>query len=333
MGVAVGLTEEAILTCMTTGRSTPTQVEMVEAADAGDAPLLASLIDAGGPPDAVDADGISALFSAAMAGHQGCVDVLLKAGADPNLAPDDGFAPLHIAAEHGYAEIVAALLHAEARVDARRDATTELAFTSAAAEGHLDVLDLLLASGADPNAIDREGTTALLWAQISAGQAVDDTTAWLLENGASADHPRANGERPLHRAVSQPSYLAMCVELGPGTGDAERIWQAYERATMRLLEAGADPHRPDSYGTTPLHSAAAAGNVWAIHELLRRGAGPNVRDSGGATPLVVAVMSGQRRAVRVLLEGGADASLESEWGTAMQIARRDQDVALVTLLG
>ena len=74
---------------------------------------------------------------------------------------------------------------------------------------------------------------------------------------------------------------------------------------------------PDpSYGAprelTPLHRAAASGDVEAVRSLLAGGADVNARAEGKATPLHFAAMLGNSATVRALLAGNADANAHAE---------------------
>jgi ankyrin repeat protein len=105
---------------------------------------------------------------------------------------------------------------------------------------------------------------------------------YLLENGADANFAlRATGETPLHAALSKAGR------------------PAYNLAVKVLLAAGADPNRTTiageetgsfmrdgrTRGETPLHRAAAFGDVEAIQLLLDASANLEVRDAHGETPL------------------------------------------------
>ncbi len=117
---------------------------------------------------------------------------------------------------------------------------------------------------------------------------------YLLENGADANHALPDtGETPLHAALSRP---------GP----------AQTRVVRVLLAAGGDPRiaaLPDAptgafmrdartRGETPLHRAAAFGELDAIERLLAAGAQREARDAHGDTPLAWA--SWRRRSPEVL---------------------------------
>lgn len=54
---------------------------------------------------------------------------------------------------------------------------------------------------------------------------------------------------------------------------------------LMLLKNGADPDARDHFESTPLHRAAAKGNLKMVQILLQHNAVVNIRDSEGNTPL------------------------------------------------
>ncbi len=161
----------------------------------------------------------------------------------------------------------------------------------AARRGDVDAVGALLESGADVNAAQGDGMTALHWA-AERGQAI--VAEQLIS--ASADvsaRTRIGSYTPLHLAARS------------GHGSIVHL----------LLEAGSDPGAATTNsGVTPLHLAAAAsGGADAVAALLAHGADPNALEwSAGQSPLMFAAGSNRAEAVRVLLEGGADQAISTE---------------------
>ena len=160
----------------------------------------------------------------------------------------------------------------------------------AAMDGEADRVRALVAEGADVNASQGDGMTALHWA---ARRGDEDLATFLVESGAKVDGgTRIGAYQPLH----------MAAEVGAG------------RIVALLLSAGADPgaRTVDVGGATPLHFAASAGEVTGIRALLEAGAEVDAREaSWGQTPLMFAANRGRTEAVRLLLEAGADHGITS----------------------
>jgi ankyrin repeat protein len=160
------------------------------------------LIDAGADVRKANSYGVTALYIAARAGDSVATRMLLAAGADANAAlPASGETVLMTAAKAGDADVVRALLtggvdgvslaalgeaRAAARVaegagysapvnptidtnyadvNARERLYGRTALMIAAAEGHLEVVRLLVEAGSDFNIVDAEGSTALTLAR------------------------------------------------------------------------------------------------------------------------------------------------------------------------
>jgi ankyrin repeat protein len=150
-------------------------LDVFEAAASGDLERVRQLIL--GDRRLVDAmadDGFTPLGLAAFFQQRQVVAFLLEAGADPNLASGNAMRvrPLHSAAAGGPdVEIVRLLLDAGAEVDARqRHGFTAL--HSAAQNGVLDQVQILLERGADPAALTDEGRSPLSYAEAARRPAV-----------------------------------------------------------------------------------------------------------------------------------------------------------------
>ena len=157
----------------------------------------------------------------------------------------------------------------------------------AAMNGDIEAVRALLKDGADVNAAQGDGMTALHWA-AEAGDV--EMVGILLYAGAHVRGVTRLGDyTPLHLASKAGTH----------------------QVVARLLEAGADPSAYTTTGeVTPLHFAAASGSAASVEILLDHGAVVNVRESVlGQTPLMLAAGRDRVEAVRVLLENGADPSI------------------------
>ncbi|MEO5740552.1 MAG: ankyrin repeat domain-containing protein [Vicinamibacterales bacterium] len=139
----------------------------------------------------------------------------------------------------------------------------------------------LVASGADVNATQVDGMTALHWAAYN-----DDaeTAALLVRSGANVNAANRLGVQPLSLACTNGNAALVKV----------------------LLDAGADANASLKGGETVLMTAARSGSVDAVKALLAKGAAPNAAERLGQTALMWAAAEGHTAVVRALLDAGAD---------------------------
>ena len=148
----------------------------------------------------------------------------------------------------------------------------------------------LIREGADVNAAQGDGMTALHWAAMhgDASQA-----RMLISAGARLDAVTRNGSyAPLHLAAKG--------------GRAATV--------AALVEAGGDVNvATASGGATPLHLAAEIGDTAVIRVLLSHKATVDIRESAfGQTPLMWAAAANRVEAMRALMAGGADLKATSK---------------------
>ena len=175
----------------------------------------------------------------------------------------------------------------------------------AAMRGDIEAVRSLLRDGADVNAAQGDGMTALHWA-AEAGSV--ELVGMLLYAGAHVQGVTRLGDyTPLHLA-SQAGRDGVIVQ---------------------LLGAGADPSAHTTTGdVTPLHFAATSGSAASIKALLDQGALVNARESVlGQTALMLAAGRNRVEAVRILLDNGADASLRTKAIDILARERADSEAA------
>lgn len=165
----------------------------------------------------------------------------------------------------------------------------------------------LIRQGADVNASQGDGMTALHWAATRGDLPL---TELLVDAGARLEPTTRLGRyTPLHIAAME----------GHGA------------VVGALLEAGANPHaRTSSGGATPLHLAAGAGTAEGVRFLVDYGAEVNAREElRGQTPLMFAAAGGRTEVLRLLLERGADAAFLSEVSDVRRLEMEDRRARMV----
>ena len=91
----------------------------------------------------------------------------------------------------------------------------------------------------------------------------------------------------------------------------------YPAFLRRLLDAGADPNRPNLDGDTPLIVSCRGDFAVETGILLEAGADPNYRTESGWTALRCAAKDRNYAAVRILLAKGAIVDTPEPWSTAL----------------
>lgn len=157
----------------------------------------------------------------------------------------------------------------------------------------------LLHEGADVNASQGDGMTALHWAAENGNAELAEMVLVAGANPGSVT--RVGDYTPLHIAAKN------------GRADIVAV----------LLDAGADPRaRTSPAGIRPLHYAAASGSLEAVEALIHHGAEVDVREPRWLqTPLMFAAANGRTGVARALIEAGADPSITAR---VMDMDRREQ---------
>jgi ankyrin repeat protein len=166
----------------------------------------------------------------------------------------------------------------------------------------------LLAQGADVNAAQADGMTALHWAVYNNDA---ETAGLLVRSRVNVNATNRYGVPPLSLACTN--------------GNAALV--------RLLLDAGADANASLPGGETMLMTAARVGNLEAVKALLARGANPNAQEQRDQTALMWAAAEGHATVVRALIEAGStiNATLPSGF-TPLFFAVREGHIDVVRAL-
>ena len=194
--------------------------------------------------------------------------------------------PLIEAASSGNTEKVQTLLAQGANVNAK-DYNGGTALMAAAFSGHTDTVQFLLAKGADIEAKEINGATALMFAAL---EGHTDTVKALLAKGADVNDKEKRGATVLMWAS------------GKGRSDTVQV----------LLAKGADVNAKLNDEQTALMYAARYGHIDIVQALLAHGADVNAKTKLGDTALMQAKKEGHEEIVRMLKEAGAEPYLAKD---------------------
>ena len=170
-------------------------------------------------------------------------------------------------------------------------------------------VDWLLARGADPEARDARGDTAVF--------------AWL-SRGPGALAPL---QALLHRGVS-PAGAGGLARFVAACAVAEQAGRSLEHLALDLLDRGADPFAPSPAGDPPLTLAVRLGWSKLAARLIASGVALDARDSHGMSALHLAAALGREPMLRRLIAHGASPDLlaadgQTPLGIALASGRRD----------
>ncbi len=270
-----------------------------------------------------DADPRESIWAAARAGDVDAIKAHLDAGADVNERdPKLNMPPLMLAAISDHPEAVDVLVRSGADIEAQDDKGST-ALLIAAFFGRAGSVERLVAAGADVNARNDDGSTPRDMLSVDWG------TTLLIASlvGVDVDQQETTDGR---------SKVAEMIGGTVAVRDLD-IWVAARVGDVRVikenLDKGADVDAGDPQtGVPPLALATLFGHPEAVDALIQSGADVNGRDRLGSTALHGAAFLGHVRSAGLLLDAGADPdtrnsdgatprdSLSVDWGTTLFIA-------------
>ena len=171
----------------------------------------------------------------------------------------------------------------------------------------------------DPNIKDDRGITALMYCAYAGSP---EGMRILIDKGADVDAKNAFGSTALMWSVAEMAKVRMLVEKGADVNAASKAGRtAVMLAAMKnesaemvryLVSKGANVKAVDMLKTTLLGAAAQGGDTETIRMMLNAGLDVNATDVFGPSPLIYAAQSGNTEAVKLLLAKGAKVNLVTE---------------------
>ena len=246
-------------------------------------------------------DGSTPLTVATQGSHGKHIEILLRAGADVNFPDFTGLSALILAVtDKCEINCVSSFVAAGADVDAR-DNDGKTALTWSVHHEHAECIENLVQAGADVNLVNYDGSTPLT---VAAQGSHDKHIEILLRAGADVNFPDFTGLSPLILAA---------------------IEKCNENCVANLVSAGADVNAQDSQGNTALTWAAQHEHAECIKMLAKAGACVNIQGTiSGETPLMIALLGhNPTDCVEALIAAGADVNIANHSGdTPLSLAAK-----------
>jgi ankyrin repeat protein len=327
-----------------------------------DTALVERLIKAGADVKAANRYGITAIALACESGSAPIVERLLAAGVSANATGPYGETALHTCAHSGKVDAAKVLIAHGASLDAGDSWRGQTPLMWASAQGHPEVMRVLIEAGADVNArstiiawerqrtseprdkwLPPGGLTPLLFA---AREACVDCTKVLLSSGANPNIVDPDQYTPLVVALINGHF-----DVAGALIDAGADLDMQDKVGRTALWAAVDAHTiPSSNRPAPRETDDTLSSMDIITKLLDRGAKVDLAlraqipyrtklDRGGdgvlgagTTPLLRAAKAGDVPVIKMLLEKGANPRAVTTRGNvnpvmmAANVSAREEDM-------
>ena len=235
---------------------------------------LRLLLLSGAEPNRPDKDGITPLLTATEMSLVDVASILLKYGADPNLPAGSqlGSALSMSVAAHNL-EFVELYLKHGGNVDGILPDGDTPFIKAVDGNAPVELVELMLTSGANPNSKTKFGKTPLLESLFARRL---DIATFLLEHGANPN--LAGPKHPLWPATHDPALLELLLSHG-----------AKAKMAPGIMEL-----------------ATSMNSIEAVEVCLRHNVDPNIKKDGVYTPLCSAIRDDRADIVTLLIAHGAD---------------------------
>jgi len=316
------LDEGAVLTHDSVHRIYYTPLQILSRV-AGSANLARLLLENGASVDGVSSlQPETPLFIAAEYGDDATLQVLLEYGADVNYGSSHRSKPksaLYIAInrrEHSLGSISALLSVKDIEINSKADWRGYTALHLAASEGKLDILELLLDHGADINATNATGKTALTLGVVCCPwEKYTQVVRILVEKGTDIDSVDNDGNTALMVAAKHTNQPLEAIEI--------------------LFDMGAKRSVKNFVGQTALMIAAACGNDLIVEWLLQRRTNSSIEEIWGAVESTI--RHDHVKTVRLLLECLSKTAIDDHQNQlsaqlSLEYSRNPRNFDMVSLL-
>jgi|GEM_PF-6840273 len=311
------------------------------AIQAGNYPMVCSLVEGGADVHIKTRDGTSMLHLAAAQNSSDIIALLVDAGIEVNITDSHGRTPLQLAAERGQMDNVKYLLAHGAKPDyGKTDSRFPNALQTAVKNKNIELVKLFIEHGANVHVKTRDGFSMLHLAV--AGKNNNEIISLLLDAGVEVDAPDSQGNTPLFWAVERalmPNIellmahgANMYKEDKPGHAPFYRgvRYLPYEDFLVILNKYAAPAWKED---TIMIVDAAGNRDPNVYLYLMQNGIPINVRDKYGTTTLHSFAGTGHKELALMALNAGANINDHGKSGnTPLHSAIHNGHMDMVKLL-
>jgi ankyrin repeat protein len=195
---------------------------------------------------------------------------------------------------------VKSLIRMGADINAK-DENGNTALMMSSLEGHLEIVKFLVSKGADVNETDNNGSTPLI--ETSSLEVVK----FLVSKGADVN------------ARNESGYTALLLNSVLETPETIKILEF-------LVSKGADVNTADNSGSTPLIESSKNGSLEIVKFLVSKSADVNKADNSGSTPLIKSSENGHLNIVKFLVSKGADIHAQEDAAIRLSSENRHFEV-------
>lgn len=280
-----------------------------------------------------------ALFKAAGKGDIPGIKLAIENGADINSQSKGLTAAMKVLAKRKVKmDALKILLDAKPDFSLENKTNSTILMQAKTAE----LVNIILASGADVNAKSSVRTTALINAST---KLKPEVVKAIIDGGADLEALDARGRSALVWAVleNRVEIISILVEAGANInskdkdGNTPLIWASEELIISTMLDLGTDINAMNNNNVliineTIMLSIEAAYDT-ALSKLIGMGINLNFVDSFGETPLTFSVKRGNPLVVSLLLTGDVDQTVKNKDGkTALDLALETNNQVVIDIL-